>query len=40
MAAAEYKSNLEFTKDLTAELWDICCEDLGENLSHYNGTTL
>ena len=45
MAAAEHKSDFELTKDtsylaLMGELWGVCCEDSGENWSHYNGTAL
>ena len=41
----EYKSEIESTKNtpyltLTGELWCIFCENLGENLPLYNGTTL
>ena len=25
---------------LTGKLWGVCCEDLGENWPHYNGTAL
>ena len=40
---AEYESEFEPTKDnsyLTCKLWDVFCEDLGEILPHYNGTSL
>ena len=45
MTAEEHKSDYELTKDtpyptLTGELWGVCCEDMGENWSCYNGTTL
>ena len=39
---AEYKSESEYTKYL-AVMGDLCgvfCEDFGENLPRYNGTTL
>ena len=34
MTEAEYESESKFT----GELWDVNCEDLGENLLHYNTT--
>ena len=42
---SEHESHLKLTVDttyltLTGELWGVCCEDSGENLLHYNGTTL
>ena len=45
MATAESGSDFTFTKDtlylaLTGELWDVFCEDFGENVSRYNGTAL
>ena len=45
MTAVEHKSDFDVTKDtpylaLTGELWGVCCEDLGENWSSYNGTAL
>ena len=45
MTAAEHESELKHTKDtqyhaLTGELWGVCCEDIGENGPHYNGTAL
>ena len=40
MTAAE-QSDFELTYlALTSELWGVCCEDLGENWSRYNGTAL
>ena len=41
----EYKSRSTPTKyipylALTGELWDVFCEDLGENWLRYNGTAL
>ena len=36
MTAVEHKSDFP----LTGELWGVCCEDLRENWSRYNGTAL
>ena len=43
--AAEHKSDFKLTTDtpylaLTDELWDVICEDSGENWLHYNSTVL
>ena len=45
MTEAENKSQFKPTKytpclALTGELWDVFCEDWGENWLHYNGTAL
>ena len=45
MTAVEHKSDFDLTKNtpyltLMDEVWDICCEDLGENWSRYNGIAL
>ena len=45
MNEAKYKPQFAHTKDtphlaLTGELWDVFCEDFGENQPRYNGTAL
>ena len=45
MTSAEHESDLKLTTDtpyltLTGELWGVCCEEIGENWLHYNGTAL
>ena len=45
ITVAESESNIRITTDtpyltLMGELWDVYCEDLGENWLRYNGTTL
>ena len=45
ITVAESESDIRITTDtqylvLTGELWDVYCEDLGENWPRYNSTTL
>ena len=47
MIVAERESDIRITTVTpylnltgTGDLWDVYCEDLGENLPHYNGTML
>ena len=45
MTEVEYKSEFDPTKytpyrALTGELWDVFCEDFGENWLHYNSLAL
>ena len=45
MTESEHKSDFKLTTDtpylaLMGKLWDVYCEDSGENWLRYNGTTL
>ena len=41
MTEAEYKSHFELTKDtFRGKLWDVCCENFGENSLHHNSIML
>ena len=45
MTGAEFECKFQSTKDtpylaLTGELWDVFCDDSGENWPRYNGTAL
>ena len=39
MTAAEHESDLKHTTD-TGELRGVCCEEIVENRTRYNGTAL